>query len=520
MPVLSAFFNDWTSHTTVTVGPVGSGKSYAHCAKVLAHAMQQPVCPRTNIQRSRYAMIRNTSEQLKTTTIKTYEELMPPEHCGPIRYSSPIRHRIRREPRADRPGFDCEIIFMPLDHVDDVRKLRSLELTGAFINEGSEVPRPLLIMARRRVGRYPKKDRHTGYQAWRPAVWIDTNATDQEHYLYAAKMDTPHGWKFYVQPPAVLECKRSLDGWVVHEPGWQAEPIGDREVVFAGGRYWCVNPGAENLANLIDGYYETQQLPGSKVAEIQRDLQSKFVFVQEGEPVIEGFNPEVHVRAVEMREDLPLIIGADIGGGTLNPAGVIAQRLPRGVWLILDEVAKGRMGVVRFVEALKETLAARHFRIHGTPKLGALWGDPAAAKGDDLYEVQIFDHMIANGFDALPVDSNDPKLRIEAIEAPMGRMIDGAPGILIHPRCRQLIGALSGRWQYKRVKMAGTDGRLKDAPEKTHPWSDLGDALGYLLMGGGETAALRSGNLEHAGPWAPGQVAQAIEADYEFDLFD
>jgi len=45
----------------------------------------------------------------------------------------------------------CEILFRALDTPDDVRKVLSLELTGAYINEGREVPKAILDMIGGRV---------------------------------------------------------------------------------------------------------------------------------------------------------------------------------------------------------------------------------------------------------------------------------------------------------------------------------------------------------------------------------
>ena len=52
-------------------GPVGSGKSVSCCIEILRRALEQKPGA-DGISRSRWAVIRNTNPQLKTTTIKTW----------------------------------------------------------------------------------------------------------------------------------------------------------------------------------------------------------------------------------------------------------------------------------------------------------------------------------------------------------------------------------------------------------------------------------------------------------------
>ena len=86
--------------------------------------------------------------------------------------------------------------------------------------------------------------------------------------------------------------------------------------------------------------------------------------------------------------------------------------------------------------------------------------------------------------------SQDPKLRVEAVRAPMTRMIDGKPGIMIHPRCRRLIRGLSGGWHYRRLSVHGREA-FADRPDKgeySHPC----ESAGYGLLGAGEMRTLQA----------------------------
>ena len=75
--------------------------------------------------------------------------------------------------------------------------------------------------------------------------------------------------------------------------------------------------------------------------------------------------------------------------------------------------------------------------------------------------------------------TNSIQARISAVDANLTRVIDGEPWMLIDgTRCPSLIAALAGKYRYRRK----TDGNTEDKPDKTHPWSDICDALQYLCL--------------------------------------
>ena len=154
------------------MGPVGSGKSYACAAKIMIKAVQQKPSPVDGIKYSRWAVVRNSYPMLKTTTIKTWLDLFPEATFGNLLWTPPITHHIRLPARGDAAGIDCEIIFLALDQPKDVRKLLSLELTGAWVNEARELPKAVIDGLTHRVGRYPTK--RDGGATWHGII-MDTN---------------------------------------------------------------------------------------------------------------------------------------------------------------------------------------------------------------------------------------------------------------------------------------------------------------------------------------------------------
>lgn len=170
-PVIWKFLND-NSFVRAVLGPVGSGKSYACCAELFKRAVNQKPSKRDGIKYSRFAVVRNSYPMLKTTTLKTWLELFPEDTWGAVRYAPPITHHIKLPAREGAAGINMEVIFLALDQPKDVRKLLSLELTGAWVNEARELPKAVIDGLTHRVGRYPSKA--DGGPTWRGLSWIQT----------------------------------------------------------------------------------------------------------------------------------------------------------------------------------------------------------------------------------------------------------------------------------------------------------------------------------------------------------
>ena len=94
------------------MGPVGSGKTYASLAEVMLRAVKQPPSPVDGVRYSRFAVIRNSYPELRTTTIKTWQEIFPENVWGAMRWSPPITHHIKLPPRDGAAGLHDEVIFL------------------------------------------------------------------------------------------------------------------------------------------------------------------------------------------------------------------------------------------------------------------------------------------------------------------------------------------------------------------------------------------------------------------------
>ena len=463
-PTVGRFFNS-DSFVRGLMGPVGSGKSYACCAEIFRRAVQQRPSPRDGIKYSRFAIVRNTHPMLRTTTLKTWLELLPEDVWGPVKYAPPITHHIKLPPRDGAAGIDMEVIFLALDDPKDIRKVLSLELTGAWVNEAKELPKAIIDGLTHRVGRYPSKA--DGGPTWRGVI-MDTNPCDDDHWWYRlAEKDTPTGrfkWEFFRQPGGVQEVP------LEELPEDMPEAQG---YTHQAGKWWQTNPQAENLKNLPNGYYD-QLLGGKNLDWIRCYAKGEYTFVQEGRPVWPEYDDAMMADDLEPLENLPVHVGLDFG---LTPAAVFAQRLPNGRWNVLHELVSFDMGLERFCSMLKSELETFFPRYQVL-----IWGDPAGQQRDQIFETTAFDHLKTHGMLARPTATNEFRTRREALAIPMGRLIEGKPGFMIDRKCMRLRKSLGGGYHFKRVAIGAGQERFKDSPHKNEH-SHVGDAAGYCLLG-------------------------------------
>jgi len=463
-------------------GPVGSGKSVACSVEVFRRALMQEKSP-DGKRKSRWAIIRNTNPQLRTTTIKTWLDWFPEEDWGKFSWSVPYTHKISKS------DLELEVIFLALDRPEDVKKLLSLELTGIWINEAREIPKSIIDACTMRVGRYPSM--RDGGPTW-TGVIADTNAPEEDHWwpIMAGEVPIPDhisseesrmlvkpdNWKFYIQPSAMIEEKDD-EGLVLK---------------------YNSNPKAENQKNMMKSYYPNL-IQGKTKSWIDVYVMNRLGHIQDGKPVYNMFRADVHVAKEEIpvADGQPLFIGLDFG---LTPAAVFGQKV-RGRWLILQEIVAFDMGIVRFAELLRAEIATRYANCDVN-----IFGDPAGDFRAQTDESTPFQILRGAGLKARPTHSNDVALRLEAVSQPLQRMVDGQSGMLVDFRCKELIKGFEGGYHYRRMQVSGE--RYEDKPAKDR-FSHIHDALQYLMLGSGE------------GRQVMGQfkAVKAFNARKDFDVF-
>jgi hypothetical protein len=480
--VLKSFLKDDSFFRGIR-GPVGSGKSVGCCIEVFRRALQQQKNA-DGIRRSRWAIIRNTNPQLRTTTIKTWLDWFPENDWGKFHWSVPYTHHIKK---AD---IDLEVIFLALDRPEDVKKLLSLELTGIWINEAREVPKSIIDACTMRVGRFPSM--REGGPSW-SGVIADTNAPEEDHWWpimsgevpipdhipieQARMLVKPDNWNFYVQPAGMLE-ETDKDGGILD---------------------YVPNKSAENKKHMLQTYYPNL-IRGKTKSWIDVYVMNRLGTIQEGKPVYPSFVADTHIAKEEIpiADGVPLYIGIDFG---LTPAAVFGQKV-RGRWLIQSEIVAIDMGIVRFAEMLRQEIATRfaNLDVH-------IYGDPAGDFRAQTDESTPFQILRGAGLRATPAPSNSVDLRLESVSSCLNKMVEGKPAFLIDRRCPTLIKGFEGGYSYKRLQVSGE--RFDDKPEK-NMYSHVHDALQYLMLGAGEGRQLMSNQ----------KPLSAFNAKKGFDVFD
>src|SRR6185312_813981 len=156
------------------LGPFGSGKSSGCVIELVKWGKRQHV-QRDGKRRARFAVIRNTYGELADTTIKTFLEWLPDRVFGTFDKSDNC-YRLNQ-----LDDLDVEVMFRALDRPEHVAKLLSMELTGAWVNEGIQVPWAIVRALKGRVDRYPRREDGGCVD---PGILIDSNPGPDDSWLY------------------------------------------------------------------------------------------------------------------------------------------------------------------------------------------------------------------------------------------------------------------------------------------------------------------------------------------------
>lgn len=430
------------SFVRVVMGPYGSGKSTWAIQEIVRRTCAMPVW-HSGRRRARWAIVRNTSGELQSTTLQTWLAWFG--YLGDVRKRQKPILTYEHTFNDGRGIVELELIFLALDRPDDVRKVKSLELTGCYINELSEVPQAALAHMKGRVNRYPS--RAFCNEPYWSGIIGDTNPPEDDHWIYKDFEEKQlEGHRLFKQPPGLV---RGSNG------------------------KWRRNPDADNAAHLPDDYYE-------KLAEGQTEEFVK-VFclgmygnVGFGKKVFTEFNSDIHaVDELTAIQGMPVYLGWDFG---LTPACVVMQLTPRGQLMLLKEYVADGMGIRSFAESVVIPALMRDFPYN---KVGLSVGDPAGdARNEIMEELSCISELTSLGVKTIPARTNDIAPRLNAIRYFLNKMVDGKPCFLIDKKkCPTLYKGFVKDYVYMRIAVAGEE-RYRDKPLKnmaSHPM----DATGY-----------------------------------------
>ncbi len=461
-----ADFHKSDSFVRGLMGPLGSGKSVGCCMEIYARIYRQKP-DSDGVRRSRWVIIRNTYPQLMSTTYKTWEDCVERYKLGGVWKVQQKTHFFKTK------TVDAEVIFLALEHQRDIKKLLSLEVTGAWINEAREINEDIVANLIPRIGRYPRgKD-----SGWYGLI-MDTNPPSEEHWWYKAfEVNQPEGWEVFKQPSGISDK-------------------------------------AENIANLPEGYYTTQMshfIPSE--LKVYRD--GEYGYTKDSTSVYPDFNETIHVIddieylddianvKTEVRGDFRLAkakvtglvyVGIDFGN---TPAATIGMIDKEDRWTILDEICTYNMSIIEFGTMLNSYLNKKFPSIEPrVPKYGKnfydiyIYGDPAGEIRQQTDMQTLFQVLSSVGIRATAVKSNSPWLRRQPIKRLLTQLQGGKPLIRICKRCVNLIKGFQGGFCYKESDL--TDGFYSGEPRVVkNKFSHVMEALEYMLLGGGEIDKLQ-----------------------------
>lgn len=472
-------FHDCDAFIRGLLGPVGSGKSSTCVMEIIRHTLRQVSFE--GVRRARWAVIRNTYPELKSTTIKTWQAWVP-QNIAPIKWDTPITCNVAF-PLEDGTRVELEVMFLALDKEADTGKLRSLELTGAWLNEASEIPVEIFEMATQRVGRFPELRRGGPVD---PCVIMDTNPPDDDHWWYQnAEVKDDDGERRknelkeqLVKMGALREGQELMKFF--RQPGAM-----NRVVNPDGSISYNPNTRAENVLNLPHGFaYYLRQMAGKTDNWINVFICGNYGTTQAGKPVYPEYKDDKHAakEVIQPVKGLPLYLGWDFG---LTPACIIGQLTPKGQLLIIDEFIADGMGIRQFA---KEVVSPALRTKYAGYSIADSWGDPAGNIRVQTDERTCLQELFDAGIVTEPANTNDFLPRREAVAFFLTGLANGDPAFLVSPHCGTLRRGFNGKYRYERLRVAGE--RYRDRPAKDD-YSHPHDALQYLCL------RLRSGQTRN-----------------------
>jgi hypothetical protein len=412
---------------------VGEGKSAALCWASFYHQKHNPG--------AEHAFIRTTFVDLERTTQK--------EFFNWFRGFGVYQAQKRYWRWHDELG-GGGIYWFGLDNEEDVDRLRSMDLAGAFVdeaapaNEDGGIPESAFGMLQGRLRQ--KKMR------WYKLMFA-TNNPDETHWTY----------RNFVDPGLAPSPKEDL--LPEQMPGF---------------KLWKT-ASPENLANLPAGQGYYNRLMKTYVQMGRQDLAARFVegkfgVAEKGVGVTSAqWNPDVHlVRGpLPFLEDVPIRMAWDFGH---TPTCLVSQLTPAGHWDQLYAFVGKRQGVAEIIEAHVIGLLTGHAPWFAKDGMLLHTGDPNGETPDQASYRSIAVKMILQGLGGLwapgPPKTDD---RIQSARAVLRRMNGGMGFVRVSATNASLLYlALRGGWHFPKNK-SGVVGNEPVKDQHSHP----GDAFGY-----------------------------------------
>jgi hypothetical protein len=462
---LANYLSDEAEKVKIIIGPYGSGKTSGIINQILVDAVMITPCD-DGVRRSRWAIVRNTAAQLDTTVLKSWlfwTEGLPRPYSNKRHYTT-----YNYVFNDDLGEIQCEVIFIPLDRVDDIRKLDSLELTGCYFNELRHIPKSIFEVIQSRMPRYPEKisfiqlfektftesrkmskeDRNKLFSKWKPyqsKVYCDTNPPKVRHWIQEIELLNdddqnmlPKEAAIYHQPPALVQTKE---------------------------KKWVINREADNLMFVGEQYYLDMIPRGEEFIKVY--AQGKYGTIVDGKPVYENYNDDLHsIEEIPINRFEPIYMGWDFG--MVSPACLIKQVVGGQIRAIKEFVCDGMS-----VKSLCETAVIPWVKQNCKSNEVICTHDPANTSEGAK-------QLLDCGIESLGCRTNHVEPRISAVINNLDRLVMGKSGYLVSRKgCPTLREGFLGEYTYRRLKVIG-DEKYVEKPDKVHPYSDIHDCNQYI----------------------------------------
>lgn len=447
------------------IAGVGTGKSVMMIQELLRRGFSQAPGP-DGVRRTRMGLVRSTYPNLRLTTIKTFSEWVPPL-LAPVKQTAPMTSRFTGS-LPDGTRFDMEFVFIALENVQDVQKLKSMEFTMIFINEAREVAFEVFDTCKERVGRFPPYDERTNSGGCTySGVIFDSNPPGEDHWIAKLDRNPTESSKIFHQPAPFIE-KVNEKGEIEYIDNPDAENL----------EYLNQKPPPEGVVYTREqrrafGYaYYRRQLDGKPKHYIDTEIMGKYGSNFDGRPVYQEYWADDMVCSypLEAKYGYPVILGIDTTG--LNPAVAFGQ-LEMGVLQIKHELLALDMPFVPFVRDVLKPFLAQHYP--GCQVVA--YTDPANPRDSNRGETPV-QVLRQYGIQAQNAPTNKFKARLDSVISFLQRR----GGLLIDKRCEKIIDGFRGGYHYRPLKISGVGQTFSSEPVKNE-FSHLADAVQYLCNG-------------------------------------
>lgn len=462
------------------IGPAGSGKTSGAIKELIVRSMQQ--APNAHgIRYTRWMIVRNTYNMLTTNTIPSMKNFLgsavhftaasPPKGHGVI-------------PLPDGTSMDIEFVFLSLDSDDAVNKLLGSDITGALLDEISELPLIIIDAVVSRTGRYPAM--HQGKPTWVGVVGA-TNGPNENHWLYEwaeaynsilaeAPNELARTWQ-------MIENKMGRPFFHL----FQQPPALLRPVQI--GEEWLPNPDAENIENLMEGYSYYFKMLSQTEERIQAYVEGVFSPIKTGAVIFQEFQKRLHVisrKQLKFTGQTPILLSFDFGR---TPVMVVAFTNKHGGLVIIEEFTGVGMGIATLWDSIGKPGLVRSLKYY---EVAAAYGDPSGESERDTLDVSPFGVLHERGVPIYNPWGKDNRIdfRLEAVTRRLKTLDpDGYPMLMVADNCTLIIQAFSKGYVWETKDPDDPD-KAKDYPTKTHKGhaSDLMDAVQYLCLGHDSTS--------------------------------